>query len=572
MTAVLGISALYHDAAAALVVDGEVVAAASEERFSRVKHDSSLPVLAVRACLARAGLTMRDLDRVVFYEKPLRKYERILVSHVLTFPRSLPAFVRSQLSWLTDKLWLRDRLCTALGARPSQIAFCEHHLAHAASAFYGTDLPEAAVLVVDGVGEWATTSLYRGGEGGLQRLGEVRFPHSLGLLYSAFTAWAGFEVNEGEYKLMGLAAYGEPTRADDVRKLIRLDDDGGFELDLSYVAWHHSSHRSTTARFDALFGPPRHPGAPLDPTTPEGKRIADVAASIQVVLEEALLGLARGLHARTGLPDLCYAGGVALNGVANHRLLTEGPFRSLHVHPAAGDAGAAVGAALWGWTEVLGQPRPAADLKPGLGTEVHRDAVRALLDDLNQRYVELEDPAPRVAEDLAAGRVVGWHEGRFEWGPRALGHRSILADPSVPDIRDRINAKVKFREPFRPFAPAARAEEAARLCHLPPGGEQPARWMVMVAPVQEGVADRLPSTTHVDGTARIQVVDDALVPAFGRVVDAFTTLTGTPAVLNTSFNLRGEPIVSTPLESLATFHRSGLDACYIQGFRVEPKA
>ncbi len=568
-TWVLGVSALYHDAAAALLRDGEVVGAVSEERFSRVKHDASLPVQATRALLAEAGITAADLHSVVFYEKPLRKYERLLVTHALYFPRTLPAFVRSQVAWLTDKLWLKNRLCTEFGVRPEQVLFCEHHLAHAASAFYGSDAEEAAVLVADGVGEWATTSLWKGDASGLHPLAEVRFPHSLGLLYSAFTAWAGFAVNEGEYKLMGLASYGTPTHVDAVRKLIQLHPDGGFAIDLAYVRWHVSATQSFGPRFEALFGPARPPGDGLDPATPEGLYYANVAASVQVVLEESLLGLARNLHERTGCSTLAYAGGVALNGVANQRLAAEGPFQRMVVHPAAGDAGGALGAAWWAWVEVLGGPRPKQRLRPGLAPGWSRERTAKLLNDLGQLPEDCGDAAPeRAAEDLAAGSVVAWQEGPAEWGPRALGHRSILADPSRAATRDQLNHSVKFREPFRPFAPAVLPEDAAALFDLPAGSEQLATWMLLVAPAKEGTAERLPATTHVDGTARVQVVDPELSPVFTRLVRAFRDTTGVPAVLNTSFNLRGEPIVHSPVDALATFHRSHIDVLYVDGYRM----
>lgn len=569
MSCVLGISGLYHDAAAALLRDGEVIGAASEERFSRLKHDPSLPIRATRALLAEAEVSASELDAVVFYEKPLLKYERILVSQVLGFPRTLPAFVQAQLTWLTDKLWLKNRLCSELGVPPSKILFCEHHLSHAASAFYGSGFPEAAVLIADGVGEWATTSLWRGGPEGLQKLGQIDFPHSLGLLYSAFTAWAGFEVNEGEFKLMGLASYGSPIFVDEVRRVLRPQPDGSFDIDLSYVAWHRSKDRSFTPRFEALFGPARPAGDDLDPTTPEGRRFADVAASAQRVLEEALLALVRTLHARTGLDALVYAGGVALNGVANQRILAEGPFRRVSIHPAAGDAGGALGAAWWAHVEVLGGARPTQPLRPGLGTQWPRARSHQLFEDLGQLAEDLGDDGPaRAAQDLAEGKVIGWCEGRFEWGPRALGHRSILADPSHAHMKDRINRSVKFREPFRPFAPAVLAEDAPALFDLPEGSEQPAAWMLVVPKVREGTAARLPATTHVDGTARVQVVHDEITPTFARLVRAHRDLTGVPAVLNTSFNLRGEPMVASPVDALATFHRSALDAVFIDGFRI----
>jgi carbamoyltransferase len=571
---VLGISALYHDSAAALLRDGEPVACASEERFSRVRHDAALPTRAARWCLAEAGITTRDLECVVYYEKPLRKFERLLVSQVLSFPRSLRAFRRSTQAWLTDKLWVKTAIVQALGVRPDRVLFSEHHLSHAASAFYASACTEAAVLTADGVGEWATTALYRGGPSGLVSLGEVRFPHSLGLLYSAFTAWLGFHVNDGEYKVMGMAAYGEPRFEAEVREVITLLPDGGFAIDPRYVAWQHSATDSYSPAFEALFGPARFPGSPFDPATPEGRRYADVAASVQKVVEDAMVALAVALHARTGLPDLCLAGGVALNGVANHAILTRSPFERLHVQPAAGDAGGALGAAWWAWHEVLGGARCRPLVSGALGQAYDDDAIAAILGDLKVPFERLApgDRVRRAVDDLAAGRVIGWFQGRFEWGPRALGQRSILADPRVADMRDRINTKVKFREPFRPFAPAVPAAHAADYFDLPPGSEQPTAWMLMVVPVNAVGRALFPATTHVDGSARVHVVRQDADPGFHTLLEAFGARTGHPVLLNTSFNLKGEPIVASPVQALATFFRSGLDALYLGDIRVEPRS
>lgn len=566
MSAVLGISARYHDAAAALVVDGKVVGAASEERFSRLKHDASMPELATRALLADAGLTAADLDAVVYYEKPLRKYERITVQQVMGFPRTLRSFVRGQASWLSDKLWVRNQLVERLGVSADKVMFSEHHLSHAASVFYGSGVERAAVLVADGVGEWATTSLYEGGPDGLRALSEVRFPHSLGLLYSAFTAFLGFRVNEGEYKVMGLAAYGEPVFEEQVRRVLRLHDDGGFEVDLSFVTWHVSATDSYGSRFVDLFGEPRRVGAPIDPTTEEGRHWANLAASVQKVLEDALVALANRLHRDTGLDDLCLAGGVALNCVANHAVLTRTPFRRLHVHPAPGDSGGALGAAWWGSHSVLGDRRPVPLAGADLGLAWPDARIATLLGDLRIEHEVVEDRAARCAQDIADGKVVGWFQGRFEWGPRALGHRSILADPGTAAMRDHVNDRIKLREPFRPFAPVVLREDAERFFEVPEGAEQPLNQMLMVVPTTAEGAATLPATTHVDGTARAQLLgaDDALTP----VVRALRDGGGTPAVLNTSFNLRGEPMVASPLDALATFERCEMDVVYLEGFRV----
>ncbi|MFN7147064.1 MAG: carbamoyltransferase, partial [Myxococcota bacterium] len=435
----------------------------SEERFSRVKHDAALPVRAARWCLEHAGLAAADLDAVTWYEKPLRKLERMLVTQLLTFPRSLATFRRSTHNWLTDKLWVKSAIVEALGVRPDRVLFSDHHQSHAASAFYASPFPEAAILAVDGVGEWATTTLWRGGPGGLEPLAEIRFPDSLGLFYSAFTAYLGFRVNDGEYKVMGLAAYGEPRFVEELRRVLRLRDDGSFGVDRRYVSWHWSADAAYTPALEALLGPPRFPGAPFDPATAEGRRWADIAASVQRVTEDALVGLGNALHARTGLDALCLAGGVALNSVANRAILTRTPFSRLYVQPAAGDAGGAMGAAFWTWHEVLGRPRCPPLTMPGLGRAWDDDAVGALLADLQLPHARVapERVAERAAADLAEGRVLGWCQGRFEWGPRALGHRSILADPRRAGVRDRINATVKRRELFRPFAPSVPAGEEA---------------------------------------------------------------------------------------------------------------
>ncbi len=570
MSWVLGLSGLYHDSAAVLLREGRVVAAASEERFTRIKHDAALPVQAARWCLAHAGIQIGDVTHVTWYEKPLRKFERMLVTQVAAFPKSARAFRRSSFNWLTEKLWVKAAIVKELRVEPSRVLFSDHHQSHAASAFYASPYPEAAVLTVDGVGEWATTSLFRGGPGGLELLGEVLFPDSIGLVYSAFTAFLGFQVNDGEYKVMGMAAYGEPRFVDEVRKVLRPRADGAFDVDLSYVSYHWSAEDSFTPRLEALFGPARFPGSTFDPASPEGKRYADIAASVQKVTEDALVSLAHALHARTGLDALCLAGGVALNSVANRVLLTRGPFRKFFVQPAAGDAGGAMGAALWTWHEVMGKPRATETVlpSPGLGQAWDDHAIGRLLGDLRVKHEVLapDAVAERAAADIVDGRVVGWFQGRFEWGPRALGHRSILADPRRADMKDRINARIKYRELFRPFAPSVAAGAEGRYFDVPPGGEQLAEWMLMVAPT---LTDELPATTHADGTARLHVVQPSANPRYHSLLTHLGAATGHPVVLNTSFNLKGEPIVSSPVQALATFFRCGLDVLYLGGHRVE---
>lgn len=578
-TYVLGISALYHDAAAVLLRDGEVVAAIQEERFSRLKHDAALPVRAVRWCLAREGISIDDVAWLVFYEKPLRKFERILSTAVATFPRSWAAFPRQMRAWLGDKLWLRGNLCTTFGVRAERVLFCEHHLSHAASAFYASPHAEAAILCVDGVGEWATTSLWRGRDTTIEPVAEVRFPHSLGLYYSAITAHLGFSVNEGEFKVMGMAAYGEPRFRAEMDRLLKLDA-GGFALDLDYFAWHWHPSQAASPKLEALLGPARYPGTPFHPRVAAdgaseaeiaaSQRYADIAATAQQQIEEAMLHLVGQAKERVGGEALCLAGGVALNSVANHRIAAEGPFAHLWVQPAAGDAGGALGAALWAWHAVLGHPRGPAMTRADLGRDTPPARTRELLDDLGARYEDVGDSAPeRAAADLADGNVLGWLDGRCEWGPRALGHRSILADPRQAATRDAVNVRVKYREPFRPFAPSVPAAAASRYFEIPPAAAAPVRFMLSTGPVRPEGQATLGATTHVDGTARVQVVDAASSPRYHRLLERFGALAGVPVVLNTSFNLKGEPVVSSPVDAMASFVRSGLDVLYLDNFRVE---
>jgi carbamoyltransferase len=569
-TIILGISAQYHDAAAALLIDGVVVAAASEERFSRLKHDSSIPVRATKWCLQQAKISIDDVDHVVFYEKPLKKFERLLIHQLLNFPKSFKAFQRSSMVWLTDKLWVRNSLVKQLGVHPDKLLWCEHHLSHAASAFYGSPHPEAAILTVDGVGEWASTSLWHGGPEGIKPLLEVNFPHSIGLVYSAFTAFLGFRVNNGEYKVMGMAAYGDPIYKAEVLKVIWPEDDGAFAVDTQYLSYQYSATDSFTPAFEALFGAPRFPGTELDPTSQKGKRYADIAASIQAVTEDCLVGLANRLHRESGSDHLCMAGGVALNSVANTAILKRSAFKSLSVHPAAGDAGGAVGAAMWAWNEVLGLPRSAALTTAGLGQAWSHSEVGEMLTDLKIAHTDLgEKMCAAAADDIANGKVIGWFQGGFEWGPRALGHRSILANPRDPEMQDRVNNKVKFREDFRPFAPSVLAGAEERYFEIPPGADQPIRWMLMVVPVKADQQAAMPAITHVDGTARIHVVEKEANPRYHELLSKLGDKTGHPIVLNTSFNLKGEPIVSSPVSAMATFMRCGIDVLYIDSYRID---
>ncbi|MBV9173433.1 MAG: carbamoyltransferase [Chloroflexi bacterium] len=551
---ILGISCFYHDAAACLLRDGVIVAAAEEERFSRHKHDSGFPKNAATYCLQQAGIEAGDLDYVIFYEKPLLKFERIVASYAATFPSSRRVFVQAIASWLSDKLWVRSTIRKAL-RYGGPILFGEHHLSHAASAYFPSPFDEAAVLTADGVGEWASTTLGMGSGLNLSLSHEIRFPHSLGLLYSAFTAYLGFEVNEGEYKVMGMSAYGKPRYVDQVRRLITLAEDGSFQMDMRYFEYHRGS-RSYSSAFEALFGPPRAPEAALD------EKYADIAASIQAVTEEAMLGMARRARELSGSDNLCMAGGVALNVLANARVLREAGFRRMWVQPAAGDSGGCIGAATHLYHAVLGLgPRESmrtAYLGPAFSTE----EIAAFLAEQGIAYTQLgvTEIAPTVARLLAANNVIGWFQGRMEFGPRALGARSILANPTEPTMQDTLNAKIKHRETFRPFAPSTLREAASTYFELAGGrAEWDSPFMLLVARVRPDKQHLLPAVTHVDGTARVQTVRREDNPLYYDTIEEFGKLTGVPVLVNTSFNVRGEPIVCTPAEAFNSFTHTDMD-------------
>jgi carbamoyltransferase len=593
---ILGISCFYHDAAAALLVDGRLVAAAEEERFSRKKHDHDFPSLAIEFCLKKAGLSAGDLDYVVFYEKPFRKFERLLMTLMAGYPRSGLVFRDSMIAWLGEKLWVKPLIQEKLGLPPEKILFMEHHLSHAASALYCSPFDEAAVMTVDGVGEWSTATLGRGkaqwgaaGRNEIDLFSEMRFPHSLGMLYSAFTAFLGFEVNEGEYKVMGMAPYGRPLYVDKVMKLLRLYDDGSFDLDMSYFSYHYHRENTFRRKFADLFGEPRPPKARFvtsqtslydDPDPPTREELdrnqyyADVAASIQRATEDIVIRMANHLHRRTGLKKLCMAGGVALNSVANYRLLKETPFEEIYIQPAAGDAGGALGAALYAYHAALGKPREFVMEHAYWGETYGDGAVADFLRGNGIKHETVEDDEKlydRVVEALTQGKVVGWYQGAFEWGPRALGNRSILADPRRAEMKDVVNIKIKFREPFRPFAPSVLAERAADFFELPdPPKHYPPRFMLMVSPIRPERQKDIPAVTHVDGTGRLQTVVKESNPRYHRLIERFGQATGVPVVLNTSFNLKGEPIVTTPQNAFNTFSKSGMDLLVL-GNRVVGK-
>jgi carbamoyltransferase len=592
VTAILGVSAFYHDSAAALVRDGRIVAAAQEERFTRIKHDHAFPGHAVAYCLREAGLSPADLDYVAFYDKPLTKFERLLETYLAYAPRGFRSFRLALPLWLKEKLHMRRTLRHGLGGPTrARLVFTDHHESHAASAFFPSPFDEAAIVTLDGVGEWSTTT-YGVGQGNRIRLIEhIQFPHSLGLLYSAFTYYCGFKVNSGEYKLMGLAPYGRPVYKDLILgRIMDLKPDGSLWLDMAYFNYCQGL-TMTNRRFHRLFGgPPRAPESPLE------QRHMDIAASIQAVTEEAVLRIGRRVHERTGQKHLVLAGGVALNCVANGRLLREGPFEDLWIQPAAGDAGGALGAALFVWHQLLEKPRrpEGRDAQQGslLGPRFTTEEIVQFLDksapgSRAQRFDDESELLETVAAMLADGKVVGWFQGRMEFGPRALGARSILGDPRSPSMQATMNLKIKFRESFRPFAPVVLRERAPEWFDLEPGQESP--YMLLVAPVVEGrrtpidpealrvmqhdpdlrqrvnvVRSEVPAVTHVDYSARLQTVDEDRNPRFHRLIATFERLTGCPVLVNTSFNVRGEPIVCTPQDAYRCFLATDMDALVLE--------
>lgn len=581
---ILGVSCFYHDAAAALIEDGVLVAAAQEERFSRVKHDRGFPRRAIQFCLRQAGIAAADLDYVVFYEKPMVKFERILLTALGVFPRSWRTFGEAMITWFEEKLWIKSRLMRELGAPAERVLFTDHHVAHAASAFFCSPFEKAAIMTVDGVGEWTTATLGWGQasweDGGVNEIVlscEQRFPHSLGLLYSAFTAFLGFKVNEGEYKVMGMAPYGTPRFVDRIYDhLIEVQGDGSFWLNMDYFGYHYSPEESFNGRFVGLFGEPRLPdsdfvttltdpdkAAPGDPFVQKNQYYADVAASIQRVTEETLLKMANALYGQTGLRQLCMAGGVALNSAANGRIFRETPFEDIYIQPAAGDAGGALGAALYVYHVLLHQPRRFVLEHAYWGQEYGEEEIAATLAEAGARHEYVSDEevlVSRVVDALVDGKVVGFYQGRFEWGPRALGNRSILADPRRAEMKDIVNSKIKFREPFRPFAPVILEERAGDYFEglTEPGRHYPARYMLLVLPWKGEAGELIPAVNHL-GTGRLQTVRREWNPRYYRLVEGFGEATGVPVLMNTSFNLRGEPIVTTPANAWRTFSQSGID-------------
>jgi carbamoyltransferase len=587
---ILGISAYYHDSAACLVRDGEILAAAQEERFSRKKHDHRYPSSAVEFCLKHAGITPEEVDLVAFYDKPLLKFERLLETYLDYAPSGIRSFLMAMPLWLREKLWIREQVGKQSEYK-GKVLFTEHHESHAASAFFPSPFESAAVLTMDGVGEWATSSFGYGKGNELHLLSELHFPHSLGLLYSAFTYYTGFKVNSGEYKVMGLAPYGEPRYVQRIlNEIIDLREDGSLRLNMKYFNYCQGL-TMTNAAFDRLFdGPPRKPEAELT------QREMDLARSVQEVTELAMLRMARHVHRETGEKNLCLAGGVALNCVGNGRILREGPFENVWVQPAAGDAGGALGAAISVWYQYLGNERDAREVRGGhadgmkgsyLGPIYNDVEVQDYLDSVGASYrrVDNSELAEEVARLLADEKVVGWFQGRMEFGPRALGARSILGDPRSPRMQSQMNLKIKFRESFRPFAPSVLRERVADFFEL----DADSPYMLLVAPVQArlrrsmtGEEEKLfgidklnvprstmPAVTHVDYSARIQTVRREDNPLYYDLIAAFGRLTGYPVVVNTSFNVRGEPIVCTPEQAYTCFMRTEMDCLVLGSFVLD---
>lgn len=586
---ILGLSCYYHDSAACLLKSGEILAAAQEERFSRTKHDPAFPHRALQYCLAEGGISADGLDAVVFYDKPLRKFHRILETFLSHAPQGLAPYLEALPAWVGKKLWTEPNIQEALSSlgakRRVPVYYTAHHESHAASAFYPSPFPEAAIITVDGVGEWATTTVALGKNEELEILEELHFPHSLGLLYSAFTSYLGFRVNSGEYKLMGLAPYGEPTYAGLIKeKLLDLKADGSFRLNLEYFSFPHSLVM-VNQTFEKLFGgPPRQPDGPLS------QRVVNLASSIQQVTEDILLRLAHRAKEITGQKNLCLAGGVALNAVANGKILRSKMFDDIWIQPCAGDAGGALGAAcrLW-YTEFQGERTPSSQSMKAcyLGPRFSDEEIEAFLQDRGYAYQRLSETsgAQEVAELLSQGLIVGWFQGRMEFGPRALGNRSILADPRSSTTQTTLNLKIKNRESFRPFAPSCLEEDVAEYFEL----DRPAPYMTLVTPVRasrlldteptEDPMSRLqqrrsdiPSVTHVDNTARVQTVSAKDNPKFHRLLSAFKEKTGYAVLLNTSFNVRGEPIVCTPEEAYDCFAKTQMDVLVLGCFLLTKEA
>ncbi len=587
---ILGISCFYHEAAACLLKDGKVVAASAEERFTRKKHDNGFPTQAINFCLKKAGIKIQDVHYVVFYEKPFWKFQRILQSVLASYPFSSRLFTKSMLVWLTDKLWVRSIISDKLKIDGDKILFVPHHISHAASAFYPSGFEKAAIMTFDGVGEWTTTSIGLGEGLTISIKKEIRFPHSLGLLYSVFTAFLGFEVNDGEYKVMGMAPYGKPKHLSKVKKLVKLYKDGSYKLNMGYFTFHKSPTKAYGKKFIKLFGLPRpkdmyfftkKSGYPIyfgekpknyDKLCAENQHYADIAASIQLFTEEVLLNTALQAYKETKLENLCIAGGVGLNSVANGTLLKKSPFKRIFVQPAAGDDGGALGAAFYTYHAILGKKRNYVQDNCYFGEDFSSDHIEEFLKKHKipyKKFVSEEKLTDFLASALVNEKVVGFFHGRAEWGPRALGARSIIASPRNEKMKEVVNVKIKFREPYRPFAPVVLAEKANDYFEL---GKKEYKYltdfMLGVFKVKKNAKKIIPAVTHIDGSGRLQTVSKKQNARYYRLIQKFGQKTGVYVLLNTSFNLKGEPIVNSPENAFKTFKTSGLDVLALENFIV----
>ena len=556
---ILGISCFYHDSSAALLQDGKITAAAQEERWTRKKHDISFPENAIKYCLEQAGLTIDKVDAVGFYEKPLLKFERLLSSHIETFPKSYKTFVHALPSWVNEKLRIPNILRKKF-KYDGKVFFVEHHMAHAASSFHASPFEEAAIFTADGVGEWTSTTLGYGKGRDIKLLKELHFPHSLGLLYSAVTAHLGFKVNNDEYKVMGLAPYGKPTYYENFKKVIDFREDGSYRLDMSYFTFHYGT-RMLSKKFEEQFGPIRKGEEPVE------ERHKDIAASLQKVVEEVVFRAVNHLHELTKSKNLCLAGGVALNSVANGKLTRMTPFKNVYIPPAPSDPGAAVGAATMVYHQLLGKPRSAAMDRPDLGPGFSSEEVKQFLDSKGVVYKEMPEKelVKTVAKLLWENKVVGWFHGRMEFGERALGNRSILANPCNPKMKDILNLKVKHREQFRPFAPVVTAEDAAKIFDV----DIEVPFMSFVYPVRKEMRAKLPAITHVDGSGRLQTIRKEANRKYYEVIKEFEKHSGIPVLVNTSFNIRGEPIVMTPEHAYRCFTGTEIDYLAMENFLIK---
>lgn len=588
---ILGISCYYHDSAACLLKDGLPLAMVEEERFTRKKHDNSFPEKAIEFCFKKGKAKPTDLDFVIFYEKPFVKFERLLRQSLFFWPKSWKLFREAMLEWLIKKLWIKEKIISTLGVDSGKILFSDHHLSHAASAFLASPFRQSAILTTDGVGEWTTTTIGKGTNQGIELFREIRFPHSLGLLYSAFTAYLGFEVNEGEYKVMGMAAFGKPRYTDKVKKTIKIFKDGSFRLNLSYFSHHFSAERSYSDKLIKLFGKPREKsdkfftrrsGYPayfgekpknFEKEALRNEYFADIAASLQAVTEEVLFGLVDKALREANSSNLCIAGGVALNSLANGKIIKKFGIKNIFIQPAAGDSGGALGAALFLYHKLTGKRR-FIQTHAYYGEEYGRSKIVKNLKrysaKITYQYFNNErELIKRVVNELINKKVIGWFQGRFEWGPRALGNRSIIADPRFPEMKDIVNTTIKFREPYRPFAPSVLKEYVGEYFdYKPQGKSDPAVFMLVVSDIFKDKQKLIPAVTHVDGTGRLQVVDKKSNPRYYSLIREFKKQTGIPLILNTSFNLRGEPIVNTPENALDTFLKSGMDLLVLGNYLV----